>query len=132
MVCAEALAEFLRAEARKDGYWGLALSQNIPGLAAPEPTDRGSAGLSHLDLLQHLVDCRAPEVINEFFREVRDARDILVRSKRFIETVLTDEDEQALSDFFPQEDCTPAGTERTRGHRTEGSAGRDGEAGHPL
>jgi hypothetical protein len=132
MVCAEALAEFLRAAARQDGYWGLALRQNIPAVADPKPPEGGSAGLSQLDLLQHLVDCRAPAVVNEFFREVRDARDILARSKRFIDTTLTDEDELALSDLVPQADCTPAGTERTSGHRTGGSAGREGEAGHAL
>ncbi|WP_375157792.1 hypothetical protein [Bradyrhizobium sp. RDT46] len=132
MLCAEALAEFLRAAARKDGYWGLALGQNIPALAAPKPADRGYAGPSHLELLQQLVDCRAPAVVNEFFREVRDARDILARSKRFIDTTLTEADELALSDLAPQADCTPTATERTSGHRTGGSAGRDSEAGHSL
>lgn len=92
LLCERALAEFLRDEARQEGYWTEHLRRNVPATAAD---DEPGSTLVHRRVLEQLAACSGP-AMREFAPELRAARDILHRLNSFGREQLSKEDEAAL------------------------------------
>lgn len=95
--CARAMAEFLWSEARRDGYWTDSLRRSVPILASACDPDATTENLPHLEVLGQLALAKDMAVRNEFFNEIRDARDVLRRLRSFGHGALAEEDEAALT-----------------------------------
>lgn len=95
--CARAMAEFLLNEARREGYWTDSLRRSVPILASTRDSDATTENLPHREVLEQLAASRDQAVRNEFFNEIRDARDVLRRLRSFGHGSFATEDEAALS-----------------------------------
>lgn len=96
-LCARVLAEFLWSEARRHGYWTDALRRSVPILARTQDADATTEHLPHLEVLKQLTSSADPAVRNEFFNEIRDARDVLRRLRAFGHGTLAEADDDALA-----------------------------------
>ncbi|MDO8943320.1 MAG: hypothetical protein Q7U75_09065, partial [Desulfobacterales bacterium] len=94
--CARAMAEFLWSEARRDGYWTDALRRSVPILASTRDPNAATENLPYREVLGQLASAKDMAVRNEFFNEIRDARDVLRRLRSFGHGTLGEEDEAAL------------------------------------
>lgn len=82
----------------------------MDGFAPPQRTDPGrsrdadatSEDLPCLEVLIQLASSKDQAVRNEFFNEIRDARDVLRRLRSFGHGSLDEDDEAALSDWVAQ------------------------------
>ncbi|MDP3074884.1 hypothetical protein [Bradyrhizobium sp.] len=102
LLCARVLAEFVWGEAGREGYWTDSLRRSVPTLAASRDADAASNDLPCLEVLVQLTSCKDQAVRNEFFNEIRDARDVLRRLRSFGHGSLEEDDEAALSDWAAQ------------------------------
>lgn len=109
LLCARATAEFLWSEARREDYWTDSLRRCVAILASTRDSDAATENLPHREVLEQLVSSKDMAVRNEFFNEIRDARDVLRRLKSFGHGPLAEADEAALSVLGAQFDAVPAG-----------------------
>jgi hypothetical protein len=93
LLCERALAEFLRDEARQEGYWTETLRRNVPATAVDDEPD---STLVHRQVLEQLAACSGL-AMREFAPELRAARDILARLNSFGGEQLSAEDFTALA-----------------------------------
>jgi hypothetical protein len=93
LLCGRALAEFLRDEARQEGYWTETLRRNVPATAVDDEPD---STLVHRQVLEQLAACSGL-AMREFAPELRAARDILARLNSFGGEQLSAEDFTALA-----------------------------------
>lgn len=109
LLCARVLAEFLWSEARRDGYWTDSLRRSVPTLAYSRDDNATSDFLPFRETLEQLASCKDQAVRNEFFNEIRSARDVLRRLRFLGHGTLDAEDEAALFDFGRPRDEDVAG-----------------------
>jgi hypothetical protein len=100
--CARAMAEFLWTEARREGYWTDSLRRSVPILASTRDANATTEDLPHREILEQLASSKDMAVRNEFFNEIRDARDLLRRLRSFGHGTLAEEDEAAMSELGRQ------------------------------
>lgn len=106
LLCARALSEFLWSEARRKGYWTDALRRSVPILAATRDAVAPMGDPPHREVLDQLASSKDQAVRNEFFEEIRSARDVLRRLRAFGHGMLEAEDETALWALgSPDADC---------------------------
>jgi hypothetical protein len=92
LLCERALAEFLRDEARQEGYWAETLRRNVPATAV---ADEPGSTLVHRLVLDQLATCSGL-AMREFAPELRAARDILHRLNSYGREQFSEEDFAAL------------------------------------
>jgi hypothetical protein len=97
LLCERALAEFLRDEARQEGYWTETLRRNVPATAVD---DEPGSTLVHRQVLEQLPACSGP-AMREFAPELRAAHDILARLNSLGREQLSKEDFAALARLSP-------------------------------
>jgi hypothetical protein len=95
--CARAMAEFLWSEAKREGYWTDSLRRSVPILARTRDADATTEDLPYREVLEQLASSKDMAVRNEFFNEIRDARDVLRRLRSFGHGTLAEDDEAALT-----------------------------------
>jgi hypothetical protein len=98
LLCERALAEFLRDEARQEGYWTETLRRNVPATAVD---DEPGSTLVHRQVLEQLAACSGRPAMKEFAPELLAARDILARLNSFGREQLSKEDFAALARLSP-------------------------------
>jgi hypothetical protein len=104
--CARALAEFLWREACREGYWTDSLRRSVPILGSTRDPDFTTENLPHREVLEQLASSKNTVIRDEFFNEIRDARDVLRRLRSFGHGTLA---EAALSVLGAQFDVVAAG-----------------------
>ena len=97
LLCERALAEFLREEARQEGYWAELLQRKVPATVAD---DKPGSTLDYRPILEQLAACSGPDM-REFAAELRAARAILHRLNSFERERNSAEDEAALERLSP-------------------------------
>jgi hypothetical protein len=85
------MAEFLWSEVRREGYWTDSLRRSVPILASTRDADATTEDLPHREVLGQLASSKDMAVRNEFFNEIRDARDVLRRLRSFGHGTLAEE-----------------------------------------